>query len=141
MERFEINKAYEDFKSRLNALNNVLQIPNLQNTIIKNEEIMSSETFWDDAKKATTFVQKNNEMKETIEKYNSLISLNEELEVIKYKIENNIPILDNSREAIMLEKNINKIKDPKFKKYYKDVLEGYLKASKDMQKDILENKI
>ena len=82
MERFEINKAYEDFKSRLNALNNVLQIPNLQNTIIKNEEIMSSETFWDDAKKATTFVQKNNEMKETIEKYNSLISLNEELEVI-----------------------------------------------------------
>jgi monofunctional chorismate mutase len=72
-----------------------------------------------------------------------IISLYEErmkvvIEVIQYKIENNIPILDNSREAIMLEKNLNKIKDPKFKKYYKDVLDGYLKASKEMQKDILE---
>ena len=82
MERFEINKAYDDFKLRLDALNNVLQIPNLCNTIIENEKIMSTETFWDDAKKATSFVQRNNEMKETIEKYNSLVNLNDELEVI-----------------------------------------------------------
>jgi chorismate mutase/prephenate dehydratase len=72
-----------------------------------------------------------------------IISLYEErmtvvLDVIKYKIENNIPILDNSREVLMLEKNLAKIKDEKFKKYYSSVLEGYLKASKEMQKDILE---
>ena len=82
MERFEITKAYEDFKSRLDALNKVLQIESLKETIIKNEEIMSAETFWDDAKKATSFVQKNNEIKELIEKYNSLINMTEELEVI-----------------------------------------------------------
>ena len=61
-------------------------------------------------------------------------------EVIKYKIENNIPILDSNREAAMLEKNLQKIKNEDLKKYYKSVLDGYLKASKDMQKDILEQK-
>ena len=62
------------------------------------------------------------------------------LDVIKYKIENNIPVLDSNREAAMLNKNLNKIKNEKYKKYYKTVLEGFLKASKDMQKDILEEK-
>ncbi len=60
--------------------------------------------------------------------------------VINYKIENNIPILDSSRENLMLEKNLKKIKNEKYKKYYNDILKGYLKASKDLQKDILENK-
>ena len=62
------------------------------------------------------------------------------IDVINYKIENNIPVLDANRESIMLEKNLNKIKNEKYKKYYKDVLLGFLKASKDMQKDILEDK-
>lgn len=62
------------------------------------------------------------------------------IEVIEYKIANNIPILDNSREAKMLEKNLNKIKNPEYKKYYQTILEGFLKASKEMQKEILESK-
>lgn len=74
----------------------------------------------------------------------SIISLYEKrmevvLDVIRYKIENNIPITDNSREVLMLEKNLKKIKDPKYKKYYKSVLEGFIKASKEMQKDILDD--
>ena len=73
-----------------------------------------------------------------------IISLYEERmkiveEVIKYKIENNISILDSSRESKMLENNLNKIKNDKYKKYYSDVLSGYLKASKAMQKDIKNN--
>jgi monofunctional chorismate mutase len=60
------------------------------------------------------------------------------IEVIKYKIEHNIPILDSGRESLMLEKNLNKIKNEEFKKYYNDVLLGFLRASKDMQKDILD---
>jgi monofunctional chorismate mutase len=60
------------------------------------------------------------------------------IEVIKYKIENNIPITDTNREIIMLEKNLNKIQNEEYKKYYKSVLDGFLKASKDMQKDILD---
>ena len=54
-------------------------------------------------------------------------------EVIKYKIENNIPITDSNRELSMLENNLKKIKNEEYKKYYKDVLEGFLKASKKMQ--------
>ena len=60
-------------------------------------------------------------------------------DVINYKIENNIPVLDSNREAVMLEKNLNKIQNNEYKKYYSSVLQGCLKASKDMQKDILDN--
>ena len=58
-------------------------------------------------------------------------------EVINFKINNNLPILDSSRESKMLENNLKKINNQEFKKYYQDVL---LKASKDLQKDILNNK-
>lgn len=61
-------------------------------------------------------------------------------EITKLKIENDLPVLDQNREKIMLEKNLEKIKDNEFKKYYKDVLEGFLKASKEMQKDIISKK-
>ena len=53
-------------------------------------------------------------------------------EITKFKIENNLPVLDQNREKIMLEKNLEKIKDDEFKKYYKSVLEGFLKASKEI---------
>ena len=58
-------------------------------------------------------------------------------EITELKIENDLPVLDQNREKIMLEKNLEKIKNDEFKKYYKDVLEGFLKASKEMQKDII----
>ena len=61
------------------------------------------------------------------------------IDVINYKIENNIPVLDSNREAAMLEKNLNKITNEEFKQYYKTVLEGFLNASKDMQTDILDS--
>ena len=61
-------------------------------------------------------------------------------DVIEFKIENNMPVLDSNREAAMLEKNLAKISNEEYKKYYHLVLEGFLKASKDLQKDILENK-
>lgn len=61
-------------------------------------------------------------------------------EITKLKIENDLPVLDQNREKIMLEKNLEKIKDDEFKKYYKNVLEGFLKASKEMQKDIIGKK-
>jgi monofunctional chorismate mutase len=61
-------------------------------------------------------------------------------DVIEFKIENNMPILDSNREAAMLEKNLAKISNEEYKKYYHSVLEGFLKASKDLQKDILEKK-
>lgn len=61
-------------------------------------------------------------------------------EVIEFKIKNNIPVLDSSREEKMLIKNLEKIINEDYKKYYNSVLIGFLKASKDMQNDILKNK-
>ena len=58
-------------------------------------------------------------------------------DVAIYKINNNIPVLDSSREQLMLEKNLNKIEKEEYKKYYALVLEGFLKASKEMQKEII----
>lgn len=59
-------------------------------------------------------------------------------EVIEFKIKNNIPVLDSSREEKMLINNLEKIKNEDYKKYYNSVLTGFLKASKDMQNDILK---
>ena len=61
--------------------------------------------------------------------------------ITNYKIINNIPVLDSSRESKMLDKNLNKIKNKDYKKYYESVLKGYLDASKKMQEEIIkENK-
>lgn len=74
---------------------------------------------------------------------NSIIELYEKRmdiikEITKYKIEKGLPVLDQAREDSMLKKNIEKIKNEEYKKYYKDVLDGYLKASKKMQEEIME---
>lgn len=74
---------------------------------------------------------------------NSIIELYEKRmdvikEITKYKIENELPVLDQAREDSMLKKNLKKIKNEEYKKYYKDVLDGYLKASKKMQEEIMK---
>ena len=61
-------------------------------------------------------------------------------DVFMYKIANNLPIYDEAREKIMLENNTNKCSNFYYKKYYKTVLDGFLTASKDFQKDLSENK-
>lgn len=58
--------------------------------------------------------------------------------VTQYKIENSMPVLDSSRESKMLEKNLNLINELEFKKYYPSVLNGFLKASKDMQNELID---
>lgn len=70
-----------------------------------------------------------------------IISLYEERmnlvkKVLDYKTENNLPILDKSREDLMLKKNLEKISNKELAKYYHDVLSGFLKASKDYQSDL-----
>ena len=74
---------------------------------------------------------------------NSIIKLYEKRmdvikEITKYKIEKGLPVLDQNREDSMLKQNIEKIKNEEYKKYYKDVLAGYLKASKKMQEEIIK---
>ena len=58
--------------------------------------------------------------------------------VTQYKIENSMSVLDSNRESKMLEKNLNLINELEFKKYYPSVLNGFLKASKDMQNELID---
>lgn len=84
------------------------------------------------------------ELRQQIDEIDSkIIALYEQrMKIVKqvsiYKIANNIPVLDASREQLMLDKNLNKINIEEFKKYYQAVLEGFLKASKAMQQDLLD---
>lgn len=57
-------------------------------------------------------------------------------EVINYKIANNLPILDSSREQIVKEKNLMLLNDPILAPYYLELLDTILKVSKDYQKDL-----
>ena len=59
-------------------------------------------------------------------------------EVTNYKLDNNLPVLDQSRENKMLEKNLSKITNEEYKEYYPDVLNGYLSASKKMQGKLIK---
>ncbi len=58
-------------------------------------------------------------------------------EVLLYKKENNLEILDTKREDIVKNKNINLLNNKELEKYYLEVLDSLLKVSKDYQKDLL----
>ena len=87
-----------------------------------------------------------NKCRKTIDKIDKkIIKLFEERmdvikDVVSYKIQNGLPIEDKDREKAMIAKNKNLIKNPEYKDYYEDVLNGYLTASKKMQEDILKKK-
>lgn len=59
-------------------------------------------------------------------------------EVVAYKIANNLPVLDQSRETLMLEKNLKKIRSAEYAKYYPFILSAFLSASRQMQKELME---
>lgn len=62
------------------------------------------------------------------------------MEVVKnvsaYKLKNNLKTLDPKREGIMIENNCKKIKNCDLTKYYKEILQVFLKVSKDYQDDL-----
>ncbi len=58
--------------------------------------------------------------------------------VALYKIENNLEVLDSSREDEMKSKNLKLLNDKELEKYYLEFLEGVLNSSKDYQKDLMK---
>lgn len=60
--------------------------------------------------------------------------------VIEYKIQNNMPIFDASRESTIIQKNVNRLNDAKLESYFVDFYQHMMDVSKNYQKDILENK-
>lgn len=58
--------------------------------------------------------------------------------VAEYKKENNLNVLDSSRESFIIEKNINLLDDKELEKYYLTFFHGVLKSSKDYQSDLIK---
>ncbi len=61
-------------------------------------------------------------------------------DVIDYKIENRLPILDAGRENIIIEKNCGRIEDEDIRPYFRKWYLEMLKLSKEYQKEILDEK-
>ena len=61
------------------------------------------------------------------------------VEVIKCKIQNNIPIEDTSREEEVLAKNLNRVNNPDYKEVIKEVLKSVMDFSKVYQHGYLGN--
>jgi chorismate mutase / prephenate dehydratase len=57
-------------------------------------------------------------------------------DVIAYKIENNLPVLDSGREQIVIEKNLNYITNPEYKSYYETFIKFIMKESKAYQRTL-----
>ena len=60
-------------------------------------------------------------------------------DVALYKKENNLPILDETREEMMLQKNLKNLNNAELKEYYKAILKTYLDVSKKYQIEIITN--
>lgn len=59
-------------------------------------------------------------------------------DVIEYKMENGMEILDSNREKEVIEKNKALITEKKYEKYYVDFIINMMKISKEYQKEIIE---
>ena len=62
-------------------------------------------------------------------------------DVIAYKMENNLPIFDGSRENEVIQRNLERIQDEKLKPYYKDLIIQMMRISKEYQNAILHQGI
>jgi monofunctional chorismate mutase len=61
-------------------------------------------------------------------------------DIISYKIENQMPILDSNREAEITEKNCRRIEDEDIRAYYRKYFSELLKFSREYQKQIQDEK-
>ena len=57
-------------------------------------------------------------------------------DVVSYKLENNLPVLDSSRESDLINKNLKALNCKELEEFYLTFFEGVLKSSKDYQKKI-----
>ncbi len=88
----------------------------------------------DDARKKINDIDKK-----FIELFKERMELSKQIGLYKY--ENNIAILDQERENILKNKNLELLNDEKLEKYYLIFLDGVLNSSKEYQKDIIDEKI
>ena len=61
-------------------------------------------------------------------------------DIIDYKIENRLPILDSGREQQIIEQNTDKVQDDDIRIYFKRLYTDMLALSREFQDDILKQK-
>ena len=61
-------------------------------------------------------------------------------DIIDYKVENRLPILDEGREKEIIEKNTNRIKDLDLQKHFRKVYTYMIEVSRDYQEEVLNDK-
>jgi monofunctional chorismate mutase len=61
-------------------------------------------------------------------------------DIIDYKIENRLPILDSSREKQIIETNVSRIQDDDIRVYFRKLYADMLDLSREFQDDILREK-
>ncbi len=62
-------------------------------------------------------------------------------QVLQYKKENQLPILDTRREKNVIQKNIDYIENPKYKPFYKDVMRNRMRNSREYQQTLLSTDV
>lgn len=58
-------------------------------------------------------------------------------DVVSYKLENNLPVLDSTREKEVVERNLSLINEEKYKEYYKMFIKDMMDVSKKYQREII----
>lgn len=58
-------------------------------------------------------------------------------DVVAYKKEKGLPILDTSRESFVIENNVKKIKDNKYRSYYETYMQNLMAISREYQKSVI----
>ena len=61
-------------------------------------------------------------------------------DIIDYKVENRLPILDSSREKQIIETNVSRIQDDDIRVYFRKLYADMLDLSREYQDDILREK-
>ena len=64
--------------------------------------------------------------------------MNVAINVAKYKIENNIPIFNEAREAEVIEKNINRLNNKEYSKLTEKFFTHLMELSRSLQADIID---
>lgn len=81
MEKFEILKKYENYKTRITELVKVLNVDKIKEEIASYDSIMQEANFWNDTKKAASIIQSSNKLKDNLQELKNLQDLIEELEL------------------------------------------------------------
>ena len=81
MEKFEILKHYENFKTRVNDLIRVINVEDKKHEIALLDKKMLEDDFWLDTKNASNIIKSANKLKDELNDLNNLKELLDELEL------------------------------------------------------------